>query len=295
MYGVADGSDANANVTFINLTVQNNTNYAQTVDSTCNNFTFLGGIAQGSAAWGLSATSCPQVTFRGSWFEGSGATDNEGVISSSTVTYDNCHFTSIGALITASGSSVLKFDSCYFAAFNSTNGGRLTITGTTIATIINTSPQLSAGVGTKAFLIGYNLSLNSFSGAGFVLNLDTLTQEAYSYTVNTNVTVSLSVANNGTYGVAGSWEIVASIYNGGTVQYGVWNLTVVKNFGGGNFTGTLTQVVNGGLTTPTITPTTNTSTTYTATFQIPGPGATFSSRQLIATPPGCGPCTLAVS
>jgi hypothetical protein len=74
----------------------------------------------------------------------------------------NCHFTSIGAMVTVSGTTTIEVSSCSFPSkfcqYPKTlpNGARLSLSNGAQASVISCSPQLSVGTGCKATLLGFD-------------------------------------------------------------------------------------------------------------------------------------------
>lgn len=173
----------NTNLTFVNYVGQSNLSWSVSClpgAGGCDNITFVGGVSQSAAATLVNIASCGSLTFLGHYFETPNVKHQELVLADvANAVIQGCHFTSIGAQVTASGQKAqLAVCGCSFPSKFAQepkrtlpSGARVTLSGGINATVNACSPQLSVGQGCVATLVGFDHNINTVDGPGKIIDL----------------------------------------------------------------------------------------------------------------------------
>ena len=114
-----DRGNHNTNLTFVNYVGQSCDSWSIACGlpghSGADNITFIGGVSQSGSGMLASLASIGTIGFYGHYFEVASTQHHELVISDVTqAVLSNCHFTSIGSQVTASGKTCLEVNCCSF-------------------------------------------------------------------------------------------------------------------------------------------------------------------------------------
>jgi hypothetical protein len=114
----ADKGNHNTNLTFLNYVGQSNLSWSVGClagTGGCDNITFIGGVSQSAAGTLVNVASCASLSFTGHYFETSNTHHQELILADVVCAIQGCHFTSIGAMVSASGASTqLSVCACSF-------------------------------------------------------------------------------------------------------------------------------------------------------------------------------------
>ena len=294
---IEDGS-FNTNTIFTNLVVQKCANKYITGGLKTQNITFIGGVCQGPDLKGMHLTDAQQIGVIGMYFESSTAIHENINCTNTKIKLDNVHFSTIGANADFTDCDVTIISTRFEPKSTFPNGAKCTLNGTTTATIINSSPQLTVNSGSTANLIGFDTSKNTYSGSGTINVLEEKSVDGViapiktfvnnSFAVNENISFNLNLTGS-SRGMCGNWLLnVGDYYSstgiGRSAQY---MLTITKNFSAPYWVATITEIINVN-TFPAlvVTENTNDSGEFDLTISHSGDGVQFSAVKYGSATPG---------